>query len=316
MSYCSVGCVLLGARVKTYQKKDHQVWNDLPRYGRKLLWLAIAISACIHILSIMGTFHFGDYQNRIHDPAAQQVRLKINSVSTPSKTDLEGKKVLETPQIETKAPRTADYVGPKDHATDRETKLKKQLLNEDLAKDAGKKGKENADSDVKSAPVPKQMISGPGTLLIPGTTTAPRNNYERLLPNRVADVFGSPNAGHTEYIDKDIPEGDKIDMNTTSFRYISYFTGMRKAIEMVWIYPKEAVERGLQGQVQLELVIEKDGKVSRVRVVNSSGYAVLDDNMIKTIKLASPFAPLPKGWNKDRIQVTGAFHYLLSYGAH
>ena len=85
---------------------------------------------------------------------------------------------------------------------------------------------------------------------------------------------------------------------------------------MVWIYPSEAVRRGLQGAVQLEMVIEKDGRVSRVRIVQSSGYTSLDENMVKTIKLASPFAPLPKTWGKERLVVTGSFHYILTYASH
>jgi len=64
------------------------------------------------------------------------------------------------------------------------------------------------------------------------------------------------------------------------------------------------------------MVIEKDGRVSRVRIVQSSGYTSLDENMVKTIKLASPFAPLPKTWGKERLVVTGSFHYILTYASH
>ncbi len=249
-------------------------------------------------------------------PKSNSVKIRVSPTAKSANDLLAGKKVLETPQVETEPPKSSDFVGEKDHTAVKETKIAKRLLTNDRSLDPGVKGKKEAVDTTKSLPTPRQIISGTGTLAIPGTTAAPRNNYEKLLPSREKDVFGSPTAGYAEYIDSDIPEGDRIDMNTTSFRYISYFTGMRKAIEMVWIYPREAIERGLQGEVQLELIIEKDGKVSKVRVLNSSGYAVLDDNMVKTIKLASPFAPLPKGWKKDRIQVTGAFHYILSYGAH
>lgn len=307
---------MLGIRVKI-ERSPAPVWKDLPRFGRKLLLSAVFLSLLLHVVSFLSADRFGAWDNSSQELPQEKVKIRITDTSRKtSESELKGKKVLETPQAETKPPKVANHVGPQDHATDKETKVTRKKLENDRALDAGQKGKQEAQAAAKSLPTPKQIISGPGTLAIPGTSAQPRTNYERLLPSKEKDVFGSPTAGYAEYIDANIPEGDRLDMNTSNFRYISYFTGMRKAIEMVWIYPREAVERGLQGEVLLELVIEKDGKVSKVRVVNSSGYVLLDDNMVRTIKQASPFAPLPKSWKKERILVTGAFHYILSYGAH
>ena len=308
---------MIGVRIKI-ERKEAPVWHDLPRYGRKLLLGAVLLSLLFHTVSYLSAIRWGDWGDV---PATEKsTPVKIHVVDIPKnakiKDDLKGKKVLETPQVETKPPKDANYVGPQEHAAKQETKLARKLLTQDKALDPGVKGRQDAKDAVKSQPTPKQMIAGPGTLAIPGAQVAPRNNYEKLLPNKETDVFGTPGAGYAEYIDAQIPEGDRIDMNTTTFRYISYFTGMRKAIELVWIYPREAIQRGLQGEVLLEIVIEKDGRVSKARVAQSSGFAVLDENMLQTIKLASPFAPLPKGWKKERILVTGAFHYILSYGAH
>ena len=305
---------MFGVRVKI-EREPAPVWVDLPRFGRKLIISAAILSLLIHIFSLISASRFFDLtadQSR----QSEGVRIKVNSAPSSSDKDLLGKKVLETPLEETKPPKESEFVGPQDHVAQKETKIAKKKMLEDKALDAGQKGKKTINELVQSSKAAKQNISGPGTLVIPGTQFVPRNNYEKLLPSKEVDVFGSPTAGHMEYIDANIPEGDRLDMNTTSFRYISYFTGMRKAIELVWIYPREALERGLQGEVQLEIVIEKDGQVSRIRVLHSSGFVVLDENMVKTIKEASPFAPLPKSWNKERILVTGAFHYILAYGAH
>lgn len=319
---------MLGVRIKI-ERREPRVWHDLPRYGRKLLIAAVLLSLLFHTASYLSAIRWGHWTDL---PAVDQEKpVKIRIAEVPvngKKKDDLAKKMMETPQVETKPPKDSEYMGPQDHAVEKETKLARKILNQDKALDPGAKGRQdakdhtktlpmpNATAPSKSLPTPKQMITGPGTLAIPGTQVAPRNNYEKLLPNKETDVFGTPGAGYAEYIDKNIPEGDRIDMNTTAFKYISYFTGMRKAIELVWIYPREAIQRGLQGEVLLEMIIEKDGTVSKMRVVNSSGFPVLDDNMVQTIKMASPFAPLPKGWKKERILVTGAFHYILSYGAH
>lgn len=308
---------MIGVRIKI-ERKEAPVWHDLPRYGRKLLLAAVLLSLLFHTVSYLSAIRWGDWADITKEEKTAPVKIRVVDIPKNAKTkdDLHGKKIIETPQVETKPPKEANYVGPQEHIAKQETKLARKLLTQDKALDPGMKGRQDAKDAVKSQPTPKQMITGPGTLAIPGAQVAPRNNYEKLLPNKEADVFGTPGAGYAEYIDAKIPEGDRIDMNTTTFRYISYFTGMRKAIELVWIYPREAIQRGLQGEVLLEIVIEKDGRVSKARVAQSSGFPVLDENMLQTIKLASPFAPLPRGWKKERILVTGAFHYILSYGAH
>ncbi|MCX6126222.1 MAG: energy transducer TonB [Proteobacteria bacterium] len=307
---------MLGVRIKI-ERTPAPEWHDLPRFGRKFILAAIFLSLLVHILSFFSAGHFDSWDRPHEIRQEDKIKIRITDASKKHpKEELKGKKIVETPQIETAPPKESQYVGPQDHSTERETKIAKKQMIENRAQDAGPIGKPETKDRERSKPTPRQIISGPGTLAIPGSSQQPRTNYERLLPSKENDVFGTPTAGYAEYIDARIPDGDRIDMNTTSFRYISYFTGMRKAIEMVWIYPRQALERGLQGEVELELVIEKDGKVSKIRIVNSSGFVVLDENMVQTIKMASPFAPLPKSWNKERILVTGAFHYILSYGAH
>ncbi len=299
-------------------RRSPKVWNDVPRYGRRLIVGAAILSLLVHIVSFLSALRFYP-SNDLHlqKQVSNAVKIKVQDPLSSKKDDiLAGKKIIETPQSETKPPEEASHVGPQDHQAIQETKLAKKLIPDTKALDPGQLGKQQARDSVQSRPTPKQIISGSGTLAIPNTTLAPRTNYEKLLPTKEQDVFGTPTGGYAEYIDSEIPAGDRIDMNTTSFRFISYFTGMRKQIELVWIYPRDAIERGLQGEVLLELVIEKDGTVSKVRVARSSGYPLLDQNMVQTIKLASPFAPIPKGWKKERILVTGAFHYILSYGAH
>jgi protein TonB len=42
-------------------------------------------------------------------------------------------------------------------------------------------------------------------------------------------------------------------------------------------YPREAIERGLEGRVVLLLTLDEAGRVSRIEVASSSGHALLDD---------------------------------------
>ena len=137
--------------------------------------------------------------------------------------------------------------------------------------------------------------------------------YQRLLPEE-KELQSQVDVGYQQHLDEAIDLGDRIDMNTSEFRYVGYFTAMRKSIELVWVYPAEAARSGMQGEVRVEFVIHKDGHVSRIRVLRSSGYRVLDEAIVEALKLASPFSPLPEGFGKDKIAVTGSFRYqLVSY---
>ena len=316
---------MAGIKIKIEWIRVDRKWHELPTIDRRILWAALLLSLLLHFMS----WFSAGWATKHQTPVAGSP-VKIRSLTQSEKKLLDkmtkdandAKRIIETKQTETEAPKKPASLGAQDHATNKETKLAKKLIRDTRARDASSGASSQQQAKItpqekrpESKAIP-QLFSGPGTMAIGTRKVKSRTAYEKLIPDKSNDVFAKPNGGYMEHIDADIAEGDHVDMNTTSFRYISYFTGLRKQIELVWIYPSDAVQRGLQGAVQLEMTIEKDGRVSKVRVVHSSGYTTLDENMLKTIKLASPFAPLPKGWDKERLVVTGSFHYILSYASH
>lgn len=52
-------------------------------------------------------------------------------------------------------------------------------------------------------------------------------------------------------------------------------------------YPKMAIERGLEGEVKLEISLDKEGNVTNVSVVDSSGSSALDEAAINAAKRAN-----------------------------
>jgi TonB family protein len=314
---------LLGLRIKFEHKKRE--WHSLPQSSWRILLGAVLFSLLWHLISAVGLRHYNSKNPVARHAAQTAVKIKLVDPSkAQKKDDLFGKRLVETKLRPTEAPKETKYLGAQDHIAEKQTRVKESMLQHDPAADAGAK-KQNLKSQSAaqpSAPKPKSKsevytFKGPGTLSFGALERKPRNKYESLLPDREKEIVAAQEMGGG--YQENIAEGelsDRVDMNTSTFKYISYFTGFRKAIELVWIYPSEAASRGMQGEVQLEIVIERTGKVSKVRVVNSSGYQVLDDSMVKTIKLASPFAPLPKGWNKERLVVTGSFRYILTYAGH
>lgn len=146
--------------------------------------------------------------------------------------------------------------------------------------------------------------------------SAPRNSYEKMLAFSSPSLSGQVNAGYQDYIEDDIDIADAVDINTQEYRFVGYASAIRKALELVWNYPMEAARRGLQGYVDVVFGINELGETSRIRVVRSSGYPILDDAIVDALRLASPFAPPPEGFierDKKLKLIKGRFHYALSH---
>jgi protein TonB len=59
-------------------------------------------------------------------------------------------------------------------------------------------------------------------------------------------------------------------------------------------YPEASVRYGLYGSLRLLVTIRSDGSLADIRVLSSSGYAVLDEAAIKIVRMAAPYSPFPE----------------------
>ncbi|HBO84226.1 MAG TPA: hypothetical protein DD641_04490 [Deltaproteobacteria bacterium] len=108
-----------------------------------------------------------------------------------------------------------------------------------------------------------------------------------------------------------IEEGKTLSLNTSEYRYISYLTGIKRKIELVWNYPDAAARAGQQGILELSFTIRKDGTLEEVKLVKSSGYPMLDDEAISAVKLAAPYNPFPKGFTLEKLTIAATFEYII-----
>ncbi|RDU71099.1 energy transducer TonB [Helicobacter brantae] len=76
-------------------------------------------------------------------------------------------------------------------------------------------------------------------------------------------------------------------------RHFELYEKVYGAILKNVFYPKKARYRKITGVVVVEFVLERDGGISQERVVQSSGYALLDESAIKTLN-QTQFPTSPK----------------------
>ena len=88
---------------------------------------------------------------------------------------------------------------------------------------------------------------------------------------------------------------------TQQARDALYLDGWRRKIETVgnFNYPQQASVDGIYGQLRLMVSLFPDGRVSKVRILSSSGQAILDDAAIRIVQLAAPFDPFPADMREE-----------------
>ena len=99
-------------------------------------------------------------------------------------------------------------------------------------------------------------------------------------------------------------------LNAPEIQYISYFASIKRKIELVWQYPYEAAAAGIQGELTLDFVIARSGALNSVELVRSSGSKILDDEAIRSIRVAAPFDPIPAQYKIPSLQIRGRFVYV------
>jgi protein TonB len=67
----------------------------------------------------------------------------------------------------------------------------------------------------------------------------------------------------------------------------------------------------MEGTVKVSFVVKRDGTVSDVKVINSSGYKLLDDSAVDTVKKAEPYLPFPQSVEANSLRVSVEIVYKL-----
>jgi len=71
------------------------------------------------------------------------------------------------------------------------------------------------------------------------------------------------------------------------------FSYIQKKIQRSMSYPSSAKQMGITGRVTVAFTISKNGQASNIRVIGSSGNALLDAAAVAAVNKASPFPPPP-----------------------
>jgi len=76
-------------------------------------------------------------------------------------------------------------------------------------------------------------------------------------------------------------------------------------------YPDEARRRGLSGKVRVAVLINDKGGVESIEILKSSGKRILDDAVIRIVRLASPFGAFTSAMKReaDQFEIIRTFDF-------
>ena len=110
------------------------------------------------------------------------------------------------------------------------------------------------------------------------------------------------------------PRRKFISASAREYKYAAYMEAWRAKVERVGNlnYPEEARQRGISGNLVLEVALSPDGNIHQITVRRSSGHQILDEAAIRIVELAAPYAPFPPSIRADTdlLHITRTWQFL------
>lgn len=108
------------------------------------------------------------------------------------------------------------------------------------------------------------------------------------------------------------PKKKYISANTREYAYAAYMRGWSDRVERIGNlnYPNEARRRQLHGELLLTVGLNRDGGISSIEVIKSSGSPLLDAAAERIVRLAAPFPPIPRDKGVDELYITRTWQFL------
>jgi protein TonB len=93
----------------------------------------------------------------------------------------------------------------------------------------------------------------------------------------------------------------------------AYLAEWRQRVEEVGnqYYPQASLRYGIFGDLRMLVTVRSDGQLEDVRILESSGFAVLDEAAIRIVRLAAPFPPFPEALaaSTDKLEIVRRWQF-------
>jgi TonB family protein len=174
------------------------------------------------------------------------------------------------------------------------------------------------------APGDKSPAPGEEGLANPGAPGEQQDGQKklgdpRLLPSvpSMSRITAGPSS---DYIDRDVEEGDATALNTKGFKFATFWNRFKQDVVGHWrpaiVYNERDPDGSLFGSraeraTTLHVVLDANGSLKDIKVVEPSGLDFLDREAVRAVRAASPFYNVPTGLLDEKGEVTFSFGMVL-----
>jgi periplasmic protein TonB len=117
--------------------------------------------------------------------------------------------------------------------------------------------------------------------------------------------------------EKGFAQDGPLSFESSWFDWGDYAEGMVSRIRVNWYSNMpHLIQTGLKGVVTIRFTIHRDGNITDVTILQSSGVPPYDFAAKKGIELSSPLNPLPRDFPNDTERVTAMFYYNQEIPKH
>lgn len=140
----------------------------------------------------------------------------------------------------------------------------------------------------------------------------PGPDLSRLMPsaNRMARLEES----YRKKYGPEVAEGETRFLNTDDIMFGSFLRRFETAVYGVWRYPQEAAQLGIEGVTPVRITFNRRGEIEKVEILESSGSRILDNEVLRTLRMVGPIGGFPRGYDKDQFNLIAFFQYGMTRG--
>jgi protein TonB len=268
------------------------------RHTDPLLLGFITLSLLLHLMLL----YLAPRRSLMPQPAAEPPVVVEMRPAAPRERELDLPPQPDQPRTE-----PARRLGPSDRQVERETAPKGEDF-EDVTPAATppKITPTVTPRVVETVPEPEAPVPGPGAVATPEQLPS----LEQLLTLPKATTDRMVSEWRTKHR-TDVDTGDAVWLDTETDQLFSFFQRFKDGIYRVWNYPPRAAERGEEGVCLLKITMRRDGTVQEVRLVESSGFPLLDNEALAAVRRAAPYGALPRSYAEDELNIFAFFRYNL-----
>lgn len=149
----------------------------------------------------------------------------------------------------------------------------------------------------------------------PPVAEPPQLTREQLFPDArvLQDIARGDPADRDRIREReDVEIGDEVWLNLQHDRLVSFFRRFHDRVDRVWNYPREALANGVEGTLELLIIVTREGELVDVDLRRSSGSDILDFEAIQAVYRAAPFGPLGRHYPHEQLRIRANFRYRIA----